>query len=565
MTERNISEEFIGEVCFRQLIEKTADGVLVIGVDGRIAYANPAARELLDREAAELVGMPFGIPLAPGEIAEIDLCSRETGQNSAVVEMRVVEVEWQSQRALLATLRDITQRKHAAKTLTILSEASKQLAHSLNRQATVECLAKLSAEYLADWCVIDLLDPESNRSGVPKLDRLVFAPRSNKENSIARSLTGLYEVPSEDTCGISRVLRKGGSENYSNLTESEIRALALDERRMPAFLELGISSALVVPMIAGGQVIGVITLVTTTQERQFEDEEQVLAEQLAERAALALENARLYDESQEALKRRDEFLAMLAHELRNPLSPIVTAAELMKQQIDNVDLLKKCIVTIERQSRHLSRLLDDLLDLSRITQGKIDLQFEPVEVEQVIQDALQIAHGIIEQRRHQLQVDIQNESLIVEGDATRLAQILGNLLTNAARYSGVEGTIKVRAFREGAEVVLQVQDSGRGIPAEYLNRIFEPFLQVNPAIDRAESGLGIGLTLVRRLTELHHGRVIAYSDGLGQGSLFDVRIPASTSLPRKFESQPIRTKPRRIVLIEDNTDGQELLSELLRT
>ena len=274
----------------------------------------------------------------------------------------------------------------------------------------------------------------------------------------------------------------------------------------------------------------------------------------------------------DADRKKDEFLAMLGHELRNPLAPILTALQLMKLRGHATGAEREREV-IERQVRHVARLVDDLLDVSKITRGKISLQREPIEISVAIVKAIEIVAPIIERRTHRLSVEVPADGLAVDGDPFRLSQVIANLLTNAALYTPHGGRIDISARREGTDVVLDVTDTGIGIGAELLPRIFEMFTQGVRPIDRAEGGLGLGLALVQSLVKLHGGSVTAGSGGSGKGSRFTVRLPALDMTPSVAAGAtvpPIATQTeqpprrRRILLVDDNVDAAEMLAELLR-
>ncbi|ACG74265.1 integral membrane sensor hybrid histidine kinase [Anaeromyxobacter sp. K] len=273
-------------------------------------------------------------------------------------------------------------------------------------------------------------------------------------------------------------------------------------------------------------------------------------------------------EAEAASRTKDEFLAMLGHELRNPLSPIVTALEL--QELGGSGGTREHAV-IRRQVDHLVRLVDDLLDVSRITRGKVELQPERIEVRSFVARAVEMATPLVEERSHRLTVDVP-EGLAVVGDPHRLAQVVANLLTNAARYTPPRGHIEVRAALRGAEVELAVRDDGRGLAPELRSRIFEPFVQAPQGQDRPQGGLGIGLALVRSLVELHGGRVEACSDGPGKGSTFVVELPAAPRAPAASPPAPrpaaaaaaaAAAAPLRILVVDDNEDAAELLADVL--
>ena len=267
--------------------------------------------------------------------------------------------------------------------------------------------------------------------------------------------------------------------------------------------------------------------------------------------------------AEEANRAKDEFLAMLGHELRNPLAPIVTALNLIHMRGEPAP---PELAVIERQVNHVVRLVDDLLDVSRIKQGKLELRRHVIEIADVIAKAVEIANPLLEQRRHALTVEAPS-GLTVNADSVRLAQVFGNLLNNAAKYTPEGGRIDVVASRHGADVAVRVTDNGVGIPQDMLGRVFELFVQGKRDTDRAEGGLGIGLTLVRSLVQLHGGSVIATSEGSGRGSSFVVTLPfavasagADNTMPASDRSD---TAPRRILLVDDNEDASLLMGDLL--
>ncbi len=271
----------------------------------------------------------------------------------------------------------------------------------------------------------------------------------------------------------------------------------------------------------------------------------------------------------EADRRKDEFLAMLAHELRNPLAPLRNALEVLKlPDADPADAARMRAV-MERQVEHLVRLVDDLLDVSRIMRGKIALRKEVVELAAVVMRAVETAQPLIEARAHELSVKVDDGAVPLEGDLVRLAQVVSNLLHNAAKYTEPGGRISLEARREGAEVVLCVRDNGVGIPPEVLPHVFDLFVQADRSMARSQGGLGIGLTVVKRLVELHGGRVEARSEGPGRGSEFIVRLPAAEGpkpapKPRPApDGQPAAR--RRALVVDDNADAAESLAVLLRS
>jgi PAS domain S-box-containing protein len=316
---------------------------------------------------------------------------------------------------------------------------------------------------------------------------------------------------------------------------------------------------------ADDQVYGMMAVAT-------EISEQVRARQVLERSQA--ENQKLLQELEAASRAKDEFLAMLGHELRNPLSPIATALQLMKLRSDSGTTREQQV--IERQVNHLTRLVDDLLDVSKITRGKVELRKERVEVSDVIAKAVEMASDLFEQRSHDLFLDVPKERLWVDGDPVRLAQVVANLLTNAARYTERGGKITVSARpeveRASQEIVIRVKDNGAGISPDLLPRIFDLFIQGHRSSDRAQGGLGLGLALVKNLVALHGGSVVALSAGLGQGSEFVIRLPPAAQAADSAAVGPEQDRApqhppghgKRVLVVDDNSDAADSLADLLR-
>ena len=269
---------------------------------------------------------------------------------------------------------------------------------------------------------------------------------------------------------------------------------------------------------------------------------------------------------QEANHRKDEFLAMLAHELRNPLAPIRTAVQLLRLKELAEPHRNRARDVIERQVEHLVNLIDDLLDVSRITRGMITLQLEPVLIGAIVARAVETARPAIDAHRHLLEIELPDELISVEGDKTRLVQVIANILHNAAKFMDPGGRIRLSVRRDGQYVAIKIADTGIGIAPELVPRIFELFTQVHSKSERAQGGLGIGLALVRRLTEMHGGSVSVRSEGPGRGAEFTVKLPVMASALAVLSSQRKdpgvipQIEPQRILVADDNHDAAEALS-----
>ncbi|HEY1376537.1 MAG TPA: ATP-binding protein [Gemmataceae bacterium] len=400
---------------------------------------------------------------------------------------------------------------------------------------------------------------------------------------------------------IMQVLRTGAAVLVPDVTAEYLQAIAPDGSALDRFRGMGVRSWIVVPLRARDQTLGTVSLLTAESGRRFEAADLTLAEELAGRAALALDNAQLYTEAREADRRKDEFLAMLGHELRNPLAPIVTSLHLLGRSGGLDGEAATARDTIDRQVRHLTRLVDDLLDVARITRGKVKLHRQPVELGPVLTTAVETARPLIDARRHRLILPPANDrglGVWLNADPARLTQVFGNLLTNAAKYMEEGGEVSVTveipspksqipsaepgrlefeiSNLESPAVAVRVRDQGMGIPAEMLPRVFDLFTQVGTSLDRAQGGLGIGLSLVKSLVELHGGRVEAHSAGPGQGSEFVVVLPtipapAAAPTPRApvaavaaENGHPAAAAAGGVLITDDNRDAAHSLARLLQ-
>jgi PAS domain S-box-containing protein len=272
----------------------------------------------------------------------------------------------------------------------------------------------------------------------------------------------------------------------------------------------------------------------------------------------------------EADRRKDEFLATLAHELRNPLAPIRNGLHILRVSGSDGGVAERIYEIMDRQVGHLVRLVDDLMEVSRITLGKLELRTEPVDLQDLVRSAVETCRPFIDAARHQLDISLPPEPIILDGDPVRLSQVLANLLNNAAKYTDEGGQIRLAVERKGSSAVISIRDTGMGIAAEMLPRIFDPFIQVDQNPDRAAGGLGIGLTLVRTLVSMHGGTSEARSDGPGRGSEFVVRLPI-VAPPARAHNGTVRggraatVGARRILVVDDNRDAAESLAMLLKT
>jgi PAS domain S-box-containing protein len=459
---------------------------------------------------------------------------------------------------------DISAQQRAEDAARFLADASAALAAIVDYESTLTKVARLAVPFFADWCIVDMAEPDGS------LRRLAVVHLDPSKMELAKELHRRFPPNLDAPYGPPHVLRTGQSEIASSISEADLTAAIQDVEHLRLLRELGLRSYLSVPLRARARPLGVITFITSESGRQYGPGDLTLAEDLAHRAAVAIENAQLYAELREADRLKDEFLAMLAHELRNPLAPIRNALYIMKQPTADTAMLQQVRDMAERQVQHMARLLDDLLDVSRISRGRIELRKESVDVAAVIQRTIEAVRPLLEERRHELTVSLPAEPLRVQADPTRLEQVLTNLLNNAAKYTDPGGHVWLTAEQGKDEIVLRVKDTGIGIAPEMLPRIFDLFVQAERQLDRAPGGVGIGLTLVKKLVQMHEGRIEAISAGLGQGSEFLVHLPV---LPEQLSAPDTGASGKdhaanlpahRVLVVDDNQDAANTLALLLQ-
>jgi signal transduction histidine kinase/ActR/RegA family two-component response regulator len=538
------------------------DAVLGLAVDdgARLALAGgPRSRDVIDRGAAHPLAAAFreGAPVSTRDWETLDPARRSA--TCAVTCLPLVAMGEPLGALGFAFGRTV---QHTVSDRALLLDLARQTACALQRSRLYDA-ARAGRDRLAllAEATARIASAKLDLEGV--LDALVREVTRSFADACGVSLVQRHDDPPVDACAgppfvadhdvVERVLGSGKAELVAGRASTR--------------------SLLVVPLRASGDVLGVIRAARDRPEGRFSADDLVLLQDLADRAGLAVQNALLFREvergrrtADEANRAKDDFLAVLGHELRNPLSPIATALHLMELRGGHVLARERQV--IERQVRHMTALVDDLLDLARITRGKLELKRAQVDLADVVAKAVEMTSPLLEARAQHLKVDV-SPGLLVDGDARRLAQVVANLLSNAAKYTPSHGHVRVAAGRAGAEVELIVQDDGIGIEPALLSRIFHSFVQAPRSNDRAEGGLGIGLTIVQRLVELHGGGVSAASQGPGTGSTLTVRLPALLAAedePPAFDPlEPVHASSRRrLLVVDDNRDAVEMLGTALR-
>ncbi|MEJ7932248.1 ATP-binding protein [Ramlibacter sp. AN1015] len=457
--------------------------------------------------------------------------------------------------------REDAARRQMAADMQFLARASEELANVSDLQGTLDKIARLAVPGFADWCAVDLAGPGN------VLRRVAIAHHDPQRLARALELQQQFPQDPQAAGGAWEVLRTARPVLIEEVTQEALARYTADRGRQAALRELEVHSYIAAPLVAQGEPHGVLTFATAQSGRVYNEDDLNLAVDLARRAAVAVENAKLLRALREADRAKDVFMATLAHELRNPLAPIWNGLSIIKRVPADRARVEQVAAMIERQVGQMTRLVDDLLDVSRVSAGKLDLKKEPISLVRVVNSAVEISRPHIEAAHHKLSLTFPDMPVELHGDAGRLAQVFSNLLINAAKYTRRGGRIDVAVEAEPKELLVRVRDNGIGIAPEMLSRVFSLFTQVEQPEERRQGGLGIGLSLVEGLVRLHGGSVEARSEGIDKGSEFIVR------LPRLQEPQPARAaddradkaaaSARRILVVDDNVDAASTVADLL--
>jgi signal transduction histidine kinase len=522
---------------FRDVIERNADAIVVVDPQGVIRFANAMAAELFRSRREDLIGTQFGFPVVLGETTELDVPHPD---RAGMVEMRVVESEWEGETAYIASLRDITERKRAeddarqlireqsartaaektARRFRFLAEASTLLSAPLDYAETLSTLARLCVAELADCVVIYGVD---ERGCVTRLEVEHCDPAK------ADVVQALREHPIRGGGGhpVLDVLRTRTPLLVTSVDDAWLATVAQDEPHLELLRQLAVASFMLVPLVARDHGLGAIALISSNPDRQFAEENLLEANDLALRAALAIDNARLYREAQEANQAKSDLLAVISHDLRTPLNSIMGHADLLAlgvhDQLSEAGL--QCVERIRIGATHLLYLIDELLSFARLDAGREEMRRQDVDANAVAREVAAVVEPLALQRSLTFHLDLPEQALALQTDPDRLRQILLNLVGNAVKYTE-HGDVRLdlRSSADGA-IEFHVRDTGIGIRPEHLGQIFEPFWQVDPKQRAANGGTGLGLSVVQRLVHLLGGEITVESQ-VGRGSTFTVRMPS---------------------------------------
>ncbi len=436
-------------------------------------------------------------------------------------------------RTLISVVRDITERKSAEARLHFLVEASRVLASSLDYGDTLGRVARLALPDVADHTMVDLVETDGT------VTRALTAHADPAKQWLADSLRRYPPNPTQAQ-GVPAVLRTGRSLLVPDVTEETVRAITQNEEHRRLVSEMGLRSLMIVPLAVGGHVLGALSLASDRPGRRYDAEDLALAEDLGRRAGLAIENARLYAEAQQAKaaaeaanQAKDQFVAIISHELRNPLNAITAGVGFLRQSCAGDRRTERAVEIVERNTALQARLINDLLDLSRLQRGKLQLRHAPLRLDQVVEVAAQAQVPEAAKAGLTLTWNVA-PGLLMLGDADRLQQVVMNLLANAIKFTPAGGRVWVEAEEcsergtapaAGRKGCITVVDTGIGIDPDELDYVFDMFRQGGAADKGTTPGLGLGLALVKGIVERHGGRVWAESEGIGKGSRFTVELP----------------------------------------
>ena len=450
--------------------------------------------------------------------------------------------------------------------LAFLADASNVLVGSLDYDETLRSLAGLVVPRVADFCIV--LAAEEDGS----MRQVAVAHRDPEEDPAMRRLADEFPSSAAAEKGGAHVLKTGKSQMVCDVHNGELRQVYAEKADRDWIRSLAAKSFIAVPLRAHDRVLGAVVMINTRPGKICGPEELALAEELAHRAALALDNARLYKsaqkaraESDRANRAKDSFLAMLSHELRTPLTPVLTSVLALEQSENLPEEMRASLQMIRRNVQLEARLIDDLLDLTRISKGKVQLNLEEADAHLLLRSALEICEADIEKKKLALRTEFAAENASLEADPARLQQIFWNLIKNAVKFTPEGGRLEIRTQNRDGALCVEVSDTGMGIDPETLPKIFNAFEQG----ERTQlGGLGLGLAISKALVETHHGKLIAQSDGPDKGATFTAIFPlvelSADAKGQLAPAVPVAHKPMRVLLVEDHEDTNRSLTQLLR-
>ena len=526
----------VSDAILSTILSIAADAIITMDDSMRIVHFNRGAEQIFGYTAEQAIGMPLEELLPPRfrgvhgrhvrEFAAGGVPARRMGERSEIFGLRRNGQEFPAEASIsklaLATgnlytvvLRDISYRKRIEGQQQFLVEAGALLAHSLDYEATVRTAAELPVPHMADLCILDLVEDDRLRRVVSRNVAPEIAPQVQRLGELALT----WDSPSR----VIDVLRTRKPELVSEITTEWIEAHAEVAEQVERTRDIGLHSLIIVPLTAREDVLGAMTVGLTRAHRRYDGADVQVAQDLAIRVALALDNARLYGEARRATRARDEVLGVVSHDLRNPLSAITMCTRVLLDRLGGDEAGRELLTTIYDSASWMNRLIQDLLDVSNIEAGRLSVERHPVNPAALVERSTDMLQREAADRQIGLHVELPSSPLPpVSADEERMVQVLTNLIGNALKFTAAGGTVKVGAFRRDGEVVLVVQDTGIGIPPEHLPHVFERGWHARR--NARKRGSGLGLAIAKGIVEAHGGRIWVEST-LGVGSTFSLTVP----------------------------------------
>jgi PAS domain S-box-containing protein len=581
------------------ILEGVADGITVLDRTGALVFANSAAARLFGFESAEVMmraspgpvtdhfdvfdqqGRPFNPQLLPGRLviqgapsssATVHIHDRATGRHwwSAIRSTPVLDKDGTT-GLVINIWHDVTAEHRSDRDSRYLAEATVALGSSMETPQFLAAFARGLVSELADWCSIYLLEGDQLRN--------VVSTHADPEKL---AFTQEYQrrfPPDPSKPGIWNVVRSGKPEIYNDIGDAFLQRAASDADQLAMLRAVGMKAVAVAPILLGTAVLGVISVISTESTRRYDNSHLELLMQLGERAAIAIDRARLYRAAQEAARAaeeasraKDDFLATVSHELRTPLSAILGWATLLKDRVSDPEFVKP-IQSIHRNAQSQVRIIEDILDVSRIIAGKFRIDPKPVDLLEVARQAADVVRPAAAKKGISLTLTSERQFCLLIGDPERLQQVIWNLLTNAVKFTPSGGNVALAIEQVDHEVVLTVTDTGTGIDPSFLPYVFDRFRQADASSTRSTGGLGLGLAIVKHIVELHGGTVEALSRGRGTGATFSIRLPANAVQSDSTPAVPAQTAvPRklplldrvRVLVVDDEADARDVLVAILQ-
>lgn len=543
---RKLNVELQGERDFISTVLDTADSiVLVLDTKQKIIRASRAFERILGYSHNEAAGKTLtSFFVSAGPWQEMNEAENYWIAKDGVSKLIAWSKTQLTANHIILTGNDITERKRAEqqreqfiraeaaraeaeaseRRSAFLAEAGTMLSATLDYERTLINISRLAIPTFADWCFVYLALEGREISSA------LIAHVDPEKEFLAQQVEIRPEDLSSDTLPVVRVFQTGTPELFDDIGEDELRNAVRDHEKLEALLQLGLRSAVVVPIPGRHSVLGVIGFASPKPGR-YTSTELIFAQDLARRISLALENARLYREAQEANRAKDEFLATLSHELRTPLNAILGWTQILRaKRLDEVTTAR-AFEAIERNAKAQAELIEDMLDVSRIITGRLRLELQPVRLSEAVEAALDSVKPTAEAKGVRIDAALEEDTGTISGDNHRLQQIVWNLLSNAVKFTPALGIVRVKLEFTNTEARLTVADTGKGISPNFLPYVFDRFRQAETMVNRTAGGLGLGLSIARHLVELHGGMIEASSEGEGRGAAFTVTFPLRETVP----------------------------------